>query len=180
VGHGAIEQARGAITEGRDAIQWLRSSASLTNDLAQAIGKAGEELAADPNTPEFDLQVVGTSRELVPIVRDEIYRISCEAVRNAFHHAGARRIEVEIQYDSRRLRLRVRDDGKGIDPEVLSAGRRAGHHGLPGMHERARLAGGKLTVWSELDSGAEIELTIPASVAYAKSRQRSMVSGEGT
>jgi signal transduction histidine kinase/ligand-binding sensor domain-containing protein len=175
-----VEQARGAITEGRDAIQGLRSSATVTNDLAQAIGKTGQELAADPNAPEFDLQVEGASRELDPIVRDEAYRIACEALRNAFLHAEAKRIEVEIHYDPRRLRLRVRDNGKGIDPKVLSEGGRAGHHGLPGMHERAKLAGGKLTVWSELNSGAEIELIIPASVAYAKSPDPSMSSKEGT
>jgi len=89
---------------------------------------------------------------------------------------------VEIHYDQRNLRLRVRDDGKGIDPKVLGVGARAGQHGMPGMHERATLAGGKLAVWSEPDSGTEIELTIPGSVAYAKSpvARRAMSSGEGT
>jgi signal transduction histidine kinase len=76
---------------------------------------------------------------------------------------------VEIRYDQRRLRLRIRDNGKGIDPKVLSAGGRVGHYGFPGMHERAKLVGGKLAVWSELNSGTEAELTIPASLAYAKS-----------
>jgi len=149
-------------------VQGLRSSVTVTNDLALAMGKVGQELAAHDTGPQFDLQVVGEPRELVPIVRDEAYRIGCEALRNAFGHAQARRIEVEIQYEPRRLQLRVRDNGKGIDPKVLKDGGRAGHHGLPGMHERARLVGGKLAVWSELDSGAEIELTIPGSVAYAK------------
>jgi signal transduction histidine kinase len=78
---------------------------------------------------------------------------------------------VEIQYNNREVRLRVRDDGKGIDPKVLSAGARAGHHGMPGMHERAKVAGGTLTVWSELDSGTEIELTIPAALAYGRASQ---------
>jgi signal transduction histidine kinase len=112
--------------------------------------------------------VEGTPRDLVPLVRDEAYRIACEAVRNAFRHAHAGRIEVEIRYDRRRLRLRIRDDGKGMDPKVLAEGGRSGHHGLPGMHERARLVGGKLAIWSKLDFGTEAELIIPASVAYAK------------
>ena len=77
-------------------------------------------------------------------------------------------IEVEIHYDSRRFRLRVRDNGKGMDPKVLAEGGRTGHYGLPGMQERAKLVGGKLAVWSEIDSGTETELTIPASLAYAK------------
>jgi len=140
----------------------------MTNDLALAMGRVGRELAAHDNGPHFDLQVVGEPRELVPIVRDEAYRIGCEALRNAFRHAQAKRVEAEIQYEPRRLQLRVRDNGKGIDPKVLKEGGRAGHQGLPGMHERAKLVGGKLSVWSELDSGAEIELTIPGSVAYPK------------
>jgi len=122
------------------------------------------------------VQVEGAPRDLAPVLRDEVYRITGEAVRNAFRHAHARRIEVEIRYDQRRLRLRVRDNGKGIDPKFLDGGGRTGHYGLPGMQERAKLVGGKLAVWSELDSGTEAELTIPASIAYAKSQvaRRSM------
>ena len=114
------------------------------------------------------MQVEGTPRDLSPVLRDDIYRIACEALRNAFKHSHAQRIEVEIRYDQRQLRLRVRDDGKGIDPKVLNAGGLVGHYGFPGMHERAKLVGGKLEIWSETDSGTEAELTIPASVVYAK------------
>jgi signal transduction histidine kinase/ligand-binding sensor domain-containing protein len=163
-----IEQARRAVTEGRDAVLGLRSSTVVTNDLARAIGTLGEEFAADQteNCPEFRVRVEGTPRDLAPLVRDEVHRIASEALRNAFRHAQAGRIEVEIRYDQRQLRLLVRDNGKGIDPKVLSGGGRAGHYGLPGMHERAKLVGGKLALWSELNSGTEAELTIPASVAY--------------
>jgi len=59
-------------------------------------------------------------------------------------------------------------DGKGIDAKIFNAGMRAGHHGMPGMHERAKLAGGKLTFWSQPGLGNEIELTIPAPLAYVK------------
>src|SRR6266566_2310296 len=178
-----IEQARQAITEGRDAVQGLRSSTLVTGDLAQAISMLGEELAAhqtDNNCPDFRVQVEGAPRDLAPVLRDEVYRITGEAVRNAFRHAHARRIEVEIRYEQRRLRLRIRDNGKGIDPTVLNGGGRPGHYGLPGMHERAKLVGGKLAVWSELNSGTEAELTIPASIAYAKSSaaRRSMFWGK--
>ena len=92
-----------------------------------------------------------------------------ESLRNAFRHSHAKRIEVRIRYDRRQFWLQIVDNGKGIDPAVLSTGGRAGHHGLPGIHERADLAGGKLSVWSRLDSGTEIELTIPGSIAYTKS-----------
>jgi signal transduction histidine kinase len=168
----AVEQARHAITEGRDAVQGLRFSTVADSDLATAISTVGEKLAAhqaDRNSPEFRVVVEGKSRGLAPLIRDEVYRIACEALRNAFRHAQAGRIDVEIRYDQRQLRLRVEDNGRGIDPKVLGEGGLAGHHGLAGMRERAKLVGGKLTLFSRPDLGTEVELTIPASPAYAKS-----------
>ena len=165
----AAEQAERAIIEGREAVQGLRASTVERNDLALAIKTLGGELAAaDSNSQraEFNVQVEGIPRELHPILRDEVYRIAGEAMRNAFRHADAKQIEVEIRYDERQLRLRVRDDGKGIDPKLLSHDGREGHFGLRGMRERAKLIGGKLTVWSELDSGTEVELSLPANRAY--------------
>ena len=170
----AIDQGAEAITESRDAVQGLRSSKVVTDDIAFAINTLGEELAAgetNPNAAEFHVDVEGTARSLHPILRDEVYRIAGEALRNALKHARAKRIEVEIQYDDRRFQLRVRDDGKGIDPQMLNDDR-TGHYGLPGMRERATLLGGRLTVWSERDSGTEIELTIPATTAYATAAAR--------
>jgi signal transduction histidine kinase len=115
--------------------------------------------------------VEGTPRDLQPILRDEVYRIAGEALRNAFRHAQARRIEVAIGYGERQFRLRVHDDGKGIDPEVLDGQAPAGHFGLPGMRERAELIGGNLEVWSQRQSGTEVGLNIPASIAYAVSSE---------
>jgi signal transduction histidine kinase/ligand-binding sensor domain-containing protein len=175
----AIDQAAQAATEGREAVQDLRSSTVETNDLAVAIRAIGEELSAEGtnhNAAVFHVEVEGKSRNLHPILRDEVYRIAAEALRNAFRHAQARRIEVELRYDETQFRLRIRDDGKGIDPKVLGGDGRTGHYGLPGMRERAGLVGGKLTVWSELDSGTELELTIPASTGYATSPRRSWLS----
>ncbi len=179
-----IEQARQAVTEGRDAVQGLRSSTVVTNNLARAISTLGEELVAvptGPRSPEFRVHVEGTSKDLAPLVRDEVHRIASEAMRNAFRHAQATRIDVEIWYERRQLRLRVRDDGKGIEQRVLVEGAQPGHFGLAGMRERAKLVGGKLAILSNPDSGTEIELTIPSSVAYSKSPllRRSMSSGKG-
>ena len=168
-----IEQGRAAITEGRDAVHGLRSSTVATNDLPHAISTIGEQLHADQATrqsPDFRVRVEGTPQEIVPVLRDDVYRIAGEALRNAFLQAHATHIEVEIRYDERQFRLRVRDDGKGMDPRVLAGNGRPGHYGLPGMYERAELTGGKLEVWSELDTGTEIELTIPASLAYTESQ----------
>ena len=178
----AIDRAARAITEGRDAVHELRSSAEVTQDLPVAISALGQELAADQagqNLPDYRVQVEGTPRNLDPILRDEVYRIAAEAMRNAFRHAEARQIEVEIRYDERQLRVRVRDDGKGIDPKFLGEQERTGHWGLNGMCERAKAVGGNLAVWGEVDSGSEIEVTIPASIAYAKSgTHRSWWSGK--
>jgi signal transduction histidine kinase len=177
----AIEQAAQAITEGRDAVQGLRSSTVVTNDLALAINTLGEELVGgetNPNAAELHVGVEGTPRDLHPIFRDEVYRIAGEALRNAFRHAEARRIEVEIRYDERQFGLRVRDDGKGIDSKLMNDDERPGHYGMRGMRERAKLMGGKVTVWSELDSGTEVELSIPAANAYATAdgRRRSWLA----
>jgi PAS domain S-box-containing protein len=165
----AINAATQAIIEGRDAVQALRSSTAETNDLATAIKMAGEELMARESysiSPAFRVEVEGKPRNLHPIRRDEVRRIAAEALGNAFRHAQALNIEVEIRYEEKQFRLRIRDDGKGIDPEVLSACGREGHFGLHGMKERAEVADGKLEIWSRDGSGTEIELTIPASNAY--------------
>jgi len=172
----AMHQAKHAIVEGREAIQGLRSSVVETNDLAMAMRTLGEELGADTNSVEFQVQVEGTPRDLHPILRDEVYRITGEGIRNAFRHADAKQIEVEIRYDERRLRVRVRDDGKGIDAKLLADNGREGHFGLRGMRERANLIGGKLTVWSELHAGTEVELSIPSTHAYIPSTNDQPVS----
>ena len=121
---GAIDQGAQAIAEGRDAVQGLRSSTVETNDLAAAIIALGQELATDAaprsDPAAFQVAVEGTPRNLHPILRDEVYRIAGEALRNAFRHAQARQIEVEIRYDEHQLRLRVRDDGKGMTPQMPS------------------------------------------------------------
>jgi ligand-binding sensor domain-containing protein/signal transduction histidine kinase len=175
----SIERAAMAITEGRDAVQGLRASTVQTNDLARAVNSLGEEMATDPANhaaPAFRATVEGDPRDLHPILRDEIYRIAAEALRNAFRHAEARQVEVEIRYDNQQFRLRVRDDGKGINTAVLSGQEPEGHYGLPGMRERGKLIGGKLVIWSEVGTGTEVELCIPAAAAYATATKRSWIS----
>jgi signal transduction histidine kinase/ligand-binding sensor domain-containing protein len=165
----AIDQASQAVAEGRGAVQGLRESTVLGADLAVAIKTLGEGLVASgdqQDTPVFEVAVGGTPRKLRPIVRDELYRIAGEALRNAFRHAQANRIEVELYYDVRHLRLRIRDDGKGIESDLVRKEGRTGHFGLHGMRERAKLIGAKLELWSQISSGTEVELTMPASHAY--------------
>ena len=178
----AIDAAAVAITEGRDAVQGLRDSTIQSNDLALAISTLGEELATESTKPRpaFRVAVEGETRNLHPILRDEIYKIAAEALRNAFRHAQARQIEVEIRYDNEQFRLRVRDNGKGIDPAILSSQESEGHFGLPGMRERAKIIGGKLTLWSEVDAGTEIEVRVPAGTAYATDQKLSWLARKFT
>jgi ligand-binding sensor domain-containing protein/two-component sensor histidine kinase len=166
-----LERADQAIAEGRSAVYELRSSATATNDLAEAVNALANELSGE-GTATFDLLVEGPPRDLHPIIRDEIYRISREALRNAFRHARARHIEAEISYGERTFRLRIRDDGEGIPAEILEEGR-PGHYGLPGIRERARQVGADLTIWSRAGRGTEIDLSLASSIAYDGSPRRS-------
>jgi signal transduction histidine kinase/ligand-binding sensor domain-containing protein len=170
----AITRAEEAVAEGRGAIQDLRPAPFTTRDLAHLLTAAGQELAAAEDgtghSPAFRVTEEGERQTLSPILQDEVYRIARELLRNAFRHAGAHRIEAEIRYDNDRFRLRIRDDGKGIAPKVLQEGGRAGHWGLPGMRERSKQIGASLDFWSETGAGTEVELSVPASVAYANAR----------
>jgi len=152
------------IDEGRNAVRGLRSGDDDSYDLGQAFSRVAQELLIQQ---EVDFRVVmeGLPRALHPIIRDEVYRIGRESLVNAFRHSRASKIEVEVDYSASNLRILVRDNGCGIDPQVLRAGR-DGHWGLPGMRERAEKVGAKLRVWSRAAAGTEVELTVPGHVAF--------------
>ena len=120
----------------------------------------------------FKTVVEGHVRDLHPLVLEECYSIGREAIINALSHSNAQQIEAEIAYDSRQFRLRVRDDGRGIDPKILGAGGRSGHWGLRGMQERTQKIGGQLRFWSRPETGTEVELTVPGATAYRGSSDR--------
>jgi signal transduction histidine kinase len=174
----AIRSAEAAIVEGREAIRGLRSGSADPTDLPHRLAAAGQELsglaASNGRNPAFRVTVEGPPRDLKTVLQDELYRISQEILRNAFRHARANQIEVDIRYDVQQLRVRFRDDGIGIDPKVLHEGALAGHWGLPGVRERAKLVGAQLDFWSEAGAGTEVQVTVPASVAYAKSPEARM------
>ena len=170
---GATEQ---AITEGRSAIQQLRSEQVDGGDLAEWLTNIGAELTRSQQTngdpPMFRATVEGEQQTLSPLARTEVCRITREILQNAFRHAQAQHIEAEIRYDERLLRVRIRDDGRGIDPQVLQTGGSAGHWGLRGARERAQQIGARVDFWSEAGAGTEVQLTVPAAVAYEKSRNK--------
>jgi signal transduction histidine kinase len=167
----ALDRAEQAIVEGRNAIHDLRSSTLSESDLAQALTALGAELGPIDGKDGEVLRVVveGAAKPLRPILRDDVYRIVREALRNAFRHANAQHIEAEIVYEEKLFRVRIRDDGEGISPQSLEREGPAGHWGLVGMRERAKRIGGQLEIWSEHNAGTEIELVVPGSVAYESS-----------
>ena len=167
-----LDQGDQALAEARSAVQNLRASAVIPHDLPQALAAIGKELSVPGDTPEFRVIVEGKAQSLVPTLRDEVYRFAREALRNAFGHAQAKNIEAEVAYEDEHFVLRVRDDGIGIDPKVLDRGSRPGHWGLPGMRERADSLGAQMEVWSESGAGTEIQLTIPAAIAYEEPLKR--------
>lgn len=166
----AIAGTEEAITESQLAIEELRSPEVSEGDFTLLLSKLGKELTRQNShsSPTFRLIVEGSSRGLSPVIQDDVYSIAREAIRNACHHAQATEVEGEIRYGPNDFRLRIRDNGKGISKDVLEAGKRLGHWGLPGIQERARRMGAKLDLWSETGAGTEIELTIPATIAYKK------------
>jgi signal transduction histidine kinase len=152
------------IEEGRDAVRGFRANDREALDLERAFSRVPQELDLKERI-DFRIIVEGHPQSLHPVVRDEVYSIGREALVNSFRHSGARRIEVELEYAARQLRVLVRDDGCGIDPQVVQSGR-DGHWGLSGMRERAERVGAKLKVLSHAGSGTEVELRVPGNIAF--------------
>ncbi len=166
----AILSAEGGITEGRAAIRDLRPDPVGQRSLPELLEATGHELVGNQElngpSPDFKVIVEGKEQSLSLTVQEEVYKICREAIRNAFQHAAANHIEVEIRYDKDQLRVRIRDDGKGIDPKILKAGGQTGHWGIQGVRERAERIGSRMELWSEVGAGTELELTVAAAVAY--------------
>lgn len=161
----ALDKADEVLVEGRDRLLDLRTTAEQSRDLLRAFVLVGEELGKDTTT-SFRIIEEGVSRPLDSMVREEIYRIGREAIINSYRHANAHSIEVEINHDGDQFRARFRDNGCGISEAVVSHGGTPGHWGLKGMRERAAQIGGTLEVWGRPGSGTEIELKVPAAIAY--------------
>jgi ligand-binding sensor domain-containing protein/signal transduction histidine kinase len=152
--------------EGRNALRGLRTTESGNQSLETAFSRLRQEFPLDDKT-DFRVIADSVTRPLRPLIRDEVYRIGREALLNAFMHAHANRIEVEVEYASRHLKVLVRDDGRGIDPQVLHSGRE-GHWGLIGIRERSERIGANLRLRSRIGAGTEIDLTVPGTIAFEK------------
>jgi signal transduction histidine kinase/ligand-binding sensor domain-containing protein len=160
--------------ESRHTVRHLRSQRSQEENLERALTQISSDLAA-PRNVKYSVVVEGTPRSLRPDARDEIYRIGGEALANAFRHADASAVETVLEYGRGHFRLLVRDDGRGIDPDVLRAGRE-GHFGLSGMRERARKIGARLKIRTAAGAGTEIDLIVPSNAAFERPDPRGPVS----
>jgi signal transduction histidine kinase len=163
------------INEGRVTLQELRSSTSASPSLEQALHGLWDELT--PGGVQFRILVEGQPKALKPAIQEQIYLIGREAVLNALRHSGAAAIEVQVEYSPRRLRMVVRDNGCGIDPQTLRSGRDL-HWGLQGMRERAGTVGAQLRIWSRLGAGTEVEISAPFHIVADDQAQLSMATVE--
>ena len=166
-----LDRADEVLAEGRDRIRNLRVNSASLSDLPAAFRAVAEETSQGRDAI-FKTVVEGHVRELHPLVLEECYCIGREAIINALSHSEGQHVEVEIAYDARQFRLRVRDDGRGIERKILEAGGRSGHWGLQGMHERAQKIGGQLKFWSRPETGTEVELMVPGATAYLATDKR--------
>ena len=165
-----LELMRQVIEEGRNAVRGLRTSSGTNDDLERAFSRIPHELACEGQV-DFQLAVEGTRRALRPLVRDEVHSIGREALTNAFRHAQATRIETVLSYSRSEFTLILRDNGCGIDAEVAESGR-DGHWGLSGMRERAERIGARLKLSACAAGGTEVELVVPATVAFGQVANR--------
>lgn len=167
----ALLRADQVLVEGRDRVRALRGGPLDTRELHEALAAAGEELAAQWACG-FAFAVDGTVRRLQPAILDEVYRIGHEALRNAFVHARAAQVTVDVAYRRAAFVLTVADDGCGIDPSWLAGRGRPDHWGLRGMRERAERIGARLDIHSgagrEGWRGTRVALTLPARMAYRR------------
>jgi ligand-binding sensor domain-containing protein/two-component sensor histidine kinase len=161
----ALNRADRLMIESRERIRDLRYESEQVVQLADALEAAAKQMASD-HTMSFRLTVEGAVRALNPLVRDEIYLVGREGLWNAFKHSNGTEVEAELTFHPHWVRLRVRDNGDGIEPETLRAGGAAGHWGISGMHERAEKIGAQFKMWNREGAGCELEVKLPSALAY--------------
>jgi len=157
-----LQRADEMLAEGREKVHDLRAPDLLHGGLGAALQRVGDDLSLQTGL-EFCVTITGSHRVLHPDCDYDLYRIGAEALSNAFRHSGGTRVTLKLVYAASGLSMTVADNGQGISPQVLDAGR-AGHYGLPGMHERAAHAGATLEV--SCAEGTQVTLHVPASQAY--------------
>jgi len=162
-----IEQTRTIVAEGRQRILMMRRTDAQPVDLVETLAGIGNE-ASVGKSAVFEVNVVGDGKALTIETKDQLIDIAREGVRNAYQHADADRITVEIEYGSRSVTLTIEDDGRGIDASVFEKGAKSSHFGLTGMRERAKQLGGRFRLKSKPGLGTRIEVVLPGAVAFSE------------
>jgi ligand-binding sensor domain-containing protein/signal transduction histidine kinase len=160
------------VEEGRQAVGGLRSSTQNRGTLASAFQAMPAELNL-VDGPNFEIVITGTPRSLHPVIHDEVCRIGREAILNAIRHADAQNIRVLLEFTFQRLCVRIQDDGRGMEKDLLQSGRQ-GHWGIAGMRERASQIGSAFRVDSVVGKGTEVTLGIPSHIAFRSAGNRSL------
>jgi len=166
-----LDRADEVLVEGRQSVRDLREEGTGDDEFSEVLTTYGSQLT-EGSSAVFSLNVIGSPQALSPIVYSEASRIAREALLNAFQHSQASKIEAELIYDKVGVCIRIRDNGVGVDEQIIDSGK-PGHWGLSGMRERADKIGARLDIWSRHRAGMEIELSVPAKLAY---RQKQKIS----
>jgi signal transduction histidine kinase/ligand-binding sensor domain-containing protein len=168
---GLTDEARKALLKARNRVAGLREGSGDAGRIVDALQEMGERLRL-LYPARYDLKVVGAPRALKALADEEINSIAREAMLNAFRHASASEVEVTLVYKSSGISVSIKDNGSGIDPEVLREGRREGHWGLVGMRERATRLGSHLQVTTAPRIGTHISLKVRSTIAYARESRK--------
>jgi signal transduction histidine kinase len=165
----ALTLSRALMQKGREVLRDLREKTRDADDIPKLLLATIQE-SRQEGGPAATLNVEGTPRPVNPLVADDLAQIGCQAIVNAFQHAGARNIEVHLHYKTKELRLQVNDDGSGMSAGVAESGK-PGHYGLIGMRERAQRIGGTLTIASIAEQGTKLIAAVPGRYAYRETKQ---------
>jgi len=157
-----LDDADRTLVEGRDQVHQLRTG----HDVEQSLNSMGESLALTHTGVSFEFLVEGRRRPLLPLVQEELTQIGHEALRNAFQHARASVIKLEIEYGSMAYLVRVSDNGRGLDEAEVQSRLNEKHWGMAGMRERAQRVGGVFAMHSTVNQGTTVEVRTPAALAY--------------
>jgi signal transduction histidine kinase len=161
---------RSSLVEARRSVWDLRPQALERGDLASALADIAQQLTTGT---DVRVDVLGEPRGLPPHVENNLFRIGQEALTNAFKHAQAGAIRVELRFDHDTVRLAVNDDGRGFDTQAVLAAE--GHFGLVGIRERTQILGGRLSVLSSVGAGSAIVVDV---VVPGGSRERAAAAAE--
>jgi signal transduction histidine kinase len=171
----ALDRADSVLVESRGRVHDFYTSDHGLKDLGAAFAWLGQTFA-EYWPPTFQLVFSGERQDIEAVVEEEIYLIGREALLNAFQHARALGIEVELAFEVKQFRLCVRDDGVGIPSSIVEEGRRSGRWGLVGMRERAHSIGGQLEIQGHVGLGTKVELVVPSGIVYRKGYRASWAS----